>query len=189
MCVGNWVERKGILQLLDAFAALPAGAATLHLAGDTRADPTYTVRVRARLSQPDLRGRVVVHGPLPLEEVAGLYATANAFVLPSLKEPYGTVYGEAMAFGLPVAGWRAGNLPYLADDGREGLLVPLGDIAGLTAALRRLAFDEELRRRLGEAARARALSPTWEQSAGVFFGTIRQVVERSNPAVARKPGG
>ena len=40
-------------------------------------------------------------------------------MLPSWKEPYGTVYGEAMACGLPVVGWRAGNLPYLADDDRE----------------------------------------------------------------------
>ena len=35
LCVGNWVERKGILSLLEAFAALDADAATLHLVGDT----------------------------------------------------------------------------------------------------------------------------------------------------------
>jgi len=49
-------------------------------------------------------------------------------VLPSLKEPYGTVYGEAMAFGLPVVGWRAGNLPYLAEDEQEGLILAPGDV-------------------------------------------------------------
>lgn len=190
VCVGNWVERKGILQLLDAFAELPAGAATLHLAGDTGGEPRYAARVRDRLSQPDLSGRVVVHGPLPVGEVAGLYAAGDAFVLPSLKEPYGTVYGEAMAFGLPVVGWRAGNLPYLAKDGQEGLIVPPGDIAGLTNALRRLAEDKELRKRLGEAARARALTrPTWEQSADLFFNLIRQLAERSPRPTSRTSGG
>src|SRR5215207_6913121 len=92
LCVANWVERKGIHSLLDAFARLPADVATLHLAGDDRADPKYAAQVRARLARPDLAGRVVVHGPLPLERVGALYQAADAFVLPSLKEPYGTVY-------------------------------------------------------------------------------------------------
>lgn len=178
LCVGNWVARKGLHFLLDAFARLPADAATLHLAGDDRAEPAYAARLRARLAQPDLTGRVVVHGPLSREAVAALYAAADAFVLPSLKEPYGTVYGEAMAAGLPVVGWRAGNLPYLADDGREGLLASPGDVAALAAALARLADDATLRQRLGDAARRRALTrPTWAESARRFFDTIREVIE------------
>jgi glycosyltransferase involved in cell wall biosynthesis len=177
LCVGNWLERKGIETLLDAFAGIDEPAATLHLVGDTEADPTYAVRVRARLAQPDLHRRVIVHGPLALDEVAAMYAAADAFVLPSLKEPYGTVYGEAMAYGLPVVGWRAGNLPYLADHEREGLLVPPGDRQGLTAAIQRLADDADLRTRLGSAARARALRrPTWDEVAGLFFDQLREVV-------------
>jgi glycosyltransferase involved in cell wall biosynthesis len=73
--------------------------------------------VRARLSAADLAGRVVVHGPLPVAQVAAYYAAADAFVLASSREPYGTVYGEAMAAGLPVVGYAAGNLPHLARDG------------------------------------------------------------------------
>jgi glycosyltransferase involved in cell wall biosynthesis len=127
------------------------------------------------LTQHDLADRVVVHGPLPLEGVAALYQGADVFVLPSLKEPYGTVYGEAMAAGLPVVGWRAGNLPYLADDGKEGLLAEPGDLAALARALERLACDEPLRRRLGEAAQQRARTrPTWEETAALFFQTVRE---------------
>src|SRR5215207_5736591 len=131
LAVGNWVERKGILSLLDAFARLDSGLATLHLVGDDRVDAAYGRRVRQRLNQQDLQGRVEVHGPRSLEEVAAFYAAADVFVLPSLKEPYGTVYGEAMAFGLPVVGWRAGNLPFLAEHEREGLLAEPGDLDGL----------------------------------------------------------
>ena len=177
LCVANWVERKGIHSLLQAFARLPDDAATLHLAGDDRAEPRYAARLRDRLARPDLAGRVVVHGPLPVERVAALYEAADAFVLPSLKEPYGTVYGEAMTFGLPVVGWRAGNLPYLADHEREGLLVAPGDLQGLAAALLRLADDPPLRVRLGAAARARALTrPTWEESGALFFETVHDAV-------------
>jgi glycosyltransferase involved in cell wall biosynthesis len=175
LCVGNWVERKGIVSLLDAFAGVERDTATLHLVGDTQADPRYASRVRARLAHPDLMGRVTVHGPLTLSEVAAMYAAADAFVLPSLKEPYGTVYGEAMAYGLPVVGWRAGNLPYLADNDKEGLLVEPEDLASLTTALQRLANDASLRARLGAAARQRALSrPTWNDVAGMFFGQLRE---------------
>ena len=97
-------------------------------------------------------------------------------MLTSLKEPYGTVYGEAMAAGLPVVGWDAGNLPYLARDGHEGLLVPPGDVTGLSHALRRLATDARYRATLGEAAGRRAMRlPTWEQSAARFFAELREV--------------
>lgn len=177
LCVGNWVERKGIHSLLDAFARLPPETATLHLAGDDRIDPEYSVRLRSRLTAPDLAGRVVMHGRLLVEEVAALYQAADAFVLPSIKEPYGTVYGEAMAYGLPVVGWRAGNLPYLVEHEREGLLLPPGDVAGLAHALAWLADDPALRRQLGEAGRRRALTrPTWEETAALFFESVREVL-------------
>jgi glycosyltransferase involved in cell wall biosynthesis len=175
LCVANWIARKGVLELLEAVAGLPDGLATLHLAGDDRADRRYGARVRERLARPDLAGRVVVHGPLPAERVAALYQEADVFVLPSLREPYGTVWGEAMAAGLPVVGWRAGNLPHLATDGREGLLADPGDVAALRDALARLAGDEGLRLALGAAAARRAADrPTWAQSATLFFAALRE---------------
>jgi glycosyltransferase involved in cell wall biosynthesis len=175
LCVANWVERKGVLELLEAVARLPEGLATLHLAGDDHADPRYGERVRRRLSRPDLAGRVVVHGPLPAERVAALYQAADVFALPSLREPYGTVLGEAMAAGLPVVGWRAGNLPHLATDGLQGRLVAPGDVAALSAALAELAGDEGLRRRMGVAAWRRAAArPTWSRSAALFFAALRE---------------
>lgn len=182
LSVGNWVARKDLLSLLEAVARLPQDAATLHLVGDIETDPAYATRVRRRLAQSDLARRVVVHGPRSRQEVAALYAASDAFALTSLKEPYGTVYGEAMAAGLPVVGWRAGNLPYLAEHEREGLLAPPGDIAGLSALLLRLAEDDELRIRLGAAARLRAEGrPTWEEVAALFFGTLAEVIEAHQP--------
>jgi glycosyltransferase involved in cell wall biosynthesis len=180
LSVGNWVARKGLLDLLDAVAHLPAEAVTLHLVGDTRVEPAYTARVRLRLAAPDLAGRVVVHGPRSPAEVAGLYRAADVFALASLREPYGTVYGEAMAAGLPVVGWAAGNLPHLARDGVEGLVVPPGDGPALVAALRSLAFDEPLRRRLAAAAARRAATfPTWDDTARMLFTELRAVVKQA----------
>jgi glycosyltransferase involved in cell wall biosynthesis len=179
LTVANWLPQKGILELLDAFARLPDDAGTLHLAGDASTEARYATRVWSRLAQSDLAGRVVVHGPLAREDVADLYRAADVFVLPAIRETYGTVWGEAMAFGLPVVGWCAGNLPHLAGDEREGLLVAPGDVAALSEALLRLALDSHLQARLGAAARRRALArPTWEASAALFFAAIREEVER-----------
>jgi Glycosyl transferases group 1 len=176
LSVGNWVARKGTLDLLEAFGRLSPGLATLHLVGRTDVDRRYAARVRARLARADLTGRVVVHGPVTRGDVARLYRSADVFVLPSYREPYGTVYGEAMAAGLPVAGWRAGNLAHLAQDGREGRVLEPGDIAGLSAALRRLAEDPGHRERLAEAARERGQRlPTWSDTAERFFGLLREL--------------
>jgi glycosyltransferase involved in cell wall biosynthesis len=178
LSVGNWVARKGTLELLDAFAIVPPDLATLHLVGRTDVDHRYAAGVRARLGRPDLAGRVVVHGPVTRGEVASLYGSADVFVLPSYREPYGTVYGEAMAAGLPVVGWRAGNLAHLARDGTEGRVLEPGDIAGLASALERLAADADYRQRLAAAALARGRRlPTWNDTARRFFGVLRELAD------------
>jgi glycosyltransferase involved in cell wall biosynthesis len=186
LSVGNWVARKGLLDLLEAVSRLPGDSVTLHLVGDPEAEPAYAAAVRARLAASDLAGRVVVHGPLPTAQVAAFYAAADAFALASSREPYGTVYGEAMAVGLPVVGYAAGNLPHLARHGQEGLVVPPGDVAALTAALGQLADDERLRARLGAAAARRAGTfPTWDQTAAALFAELRTVAGRGAPGSER----
>jgi len=171
LCVANWLPNKGILELLDAAATLPPGMLRLHLAGDERTDTAYGQRVLRRID--DLPGQVVRHGPCNDAEVGVLYRSADLFVLPSRWETYGTAYAEAMDAGLPVIGWRSGNLPHLVDDGKQGIVITPGDIGALAGALRRLAGDEPERQRMGAAAARRALSlPTWEQSAQQFYDIL-----------------
>jgi glycosyltransferase involved in cell wall biosynthesis len=178
LSVGNWVARKGLLDLLDAVAALPENSVTLHLVGDTEAEPSYARRVRLRLADPKLANRVVVHGRLSPDQVAGFYRAADMFALTSVREPYGTVYGEAMSYGLPVLGWDAGNLPYLARDRVDGRAIPLGDTAALAAAIAELAANEPLRQRMGAAAAQRAAAfPTWQDTGRMLFSELRAVVQ------------
>jgi glycosyltransferase involved in cell wall biosynthesis len=171
LCVANWLPNKGILELLDAVAALPAGLLRLHFAGDERTHTAYGQRVIHRVG--DLPDRVIRHGSCDDAEVGRLYRSADMFVLPSWWETYGTAFAEAMDAGLPVIGWRRGNLPYLVDDGKQGIVITPGDIPALSSALRRLAEDEPERRRMGAAAARHAQSlPTWEQSAQQFFAIL-----------------
>ncbi len=173
LCVSNWLRNKGIDFILEALAQLPAETATLHLVGDDRRDHRYARELRRHLGRDDLRNRVVVHGSLAQSALAGLYRGADVFVLPSLHEAYGAVCAEAMTVGLPVIASRTDNLPYLLRDGVDGLLVKAGDANGLASAVRTLAEDPELRRRLGNSAQRRALElPTWEEAADRFFDEV-----------------
>lgn len=183
LSVANWLPRKGVMELLEAVAAMRPDLVTLHLVGDMNVDPPYARKLRTRLGEPDLAGRVVVHGVVPPAVVVAMYAAADVFVLPSFVEPYGTVWGEAMAAGLPVIGWRAGNLPYLADHEREALMAPIGDVSALAELLTRAAEDDDLRVRIGRAAAARAATrPTWDETAEIFFGVIADVLARRRRA-------
>ena len=173
LSVANWYPNKGVLQLLEAFAALPVEMATLHLAGRVDVDPVYSGHVSARLAQPDLAGRVVVHGAVDLPTVAALYAGADAFALATASEGYATVFAEALAAGLPVVGWRRPFLQHFVRDGVEGRLAEPGDVPALTGALADVLGDRQRRAGFAAAAtrRGRAL-PTWADTAKGFFAVV-----------------
>jgi glycosyltransferase involved in cell wall biosynthesis len=77
----------------------------------------------------------------------------DIFFQPSLWEAMSVVTLEAMAAGKPVVATRVGEAPHVIDDGIDGLLVDPQDVDGMTAALRRLVDDPQLRTRMGTAAR------------------------------------
>jgi glycosyltransferase involved in cell wall biosynthesis len=138
--VGGDFERKGGRDLLDAVAGLDVPFA-LHVVtkSDVPARPGVTVH------------RDIDPGSPRLDD---LYATSDAFVLPTGADASPHVIIEAMAAGLPVISTPTGAIPEMV--GEAGELVPAGDSAALRAAIERLA-DPEVRARLGAAARARAV--------------------------------
>ena len=84
----------------------------------------------------------------------------DVLVFPSeWDEPFAAVPIEAMSAGMAVVATTAGGTPEAIVDGETGLLVPPRDPDALAAALRRLAGDEELRRRLGRKAAERRARP------------------------------
>jgi glycosyltransferase involved in cell wall biosynthesis len=89
-------------------------------------------------------------------ELGPYYERASVVVCPSHREGYGVVAREAMAYGRPVVASAVGGLVDAVEDEVTGLLVPPADAEALRAAIERLLGDEELRLRLGNAARGRA---------------------------------
>jgi glycosyltransferase involved in cell wall biosynthesis len=180
LCVAQWIPRKGILELVRAWALHERPGASLELVGETDADPGYAASVRAAISDaPD--ASIAVKGPVDDAALAAAYAAADLFVLPSRYEGYGVVYAEALAQGLPVVACDAGPVPELL--GREAaLLVPPGDVEALSGALDLLLNDAGRRGRMSSAARRRAEAlPRWEDTAASFLLVLRELVaERSS---------
>jgi rhamnosyl/mannosyltransferase len=103
--------------------------------------------------------RVHLLGRVENDLLAACYHAAQVFVLPSVgrNEAFGLVQVEAMAAGLPVINTRLDSgVPYVSLHEQTGLTVPPRDSDALAAALNRLLDNSELRRSLGDAARARA---------------------------------
>jgi glycosyltransferase involved in cell wall biosynthesis len=83
-----------------------------------------------------------------------VYGACDLFVLPSENEPWGLAVNEAMCAGLPiVASSEIGCVPDLVQDGRNGRTFSVGNVEGLTEALRPLLTDLELRQRMGATSR------------------------------------
>lgn len=83
-------------------------------------------------------------------DVARMMAAADVFAMPSLEEPFGLVFLEAMAMGLPVIALASGGVPEVIEHARSGLLSPPGDLADLVENTLALISDPERRRRMGE---------------------------------------
>ncbi len=102
-------------------------------------------------------------GFLPHDQLEQRYARAAVVACPSHREGFGVVCAEAMAHARPVVAGDVGGLRDLVVHEETGLLVPPGDVAALREALSRLLGDADLRRRFGEAGRARIAERfTWQ---------------------------
>jgi len=153
---GRLVEEKGLNILLDACAALGGDWRLLLLGGGP-----LRAELQAQAGRLGLAGRVTFAPQVPSAAMPGYYHQIDMLALPSLtrpnwKEQFGRVLVEAMASGVPVVGSDSGAIPGVIGDG--GLVVPEGDRAALTAALRRLRDEPGLAVDLAARGRARALA-------------------------------
>lgn len=171
--VGLEFARKGGLVLLDAFARV------------RRAFPKARLLIAG--PPPPRRGPVPLGvaylGRVALTELPALLSQATVFTMPTLAEPYGIAFLDAMACGVPCVGTRIEAVPEIVRDGETGLLVPPGDPAALAEALERLLSDPPLARAMGARGRARV-------SSGGLWSHVAVRIERAlmrAPAPRGKP--
>lgn len=146
------VGRVSVEKNLEAFLALDLPGSKVVVGGGPALGPLAA-------KYPE----VVFTGPKIGEELAGLYAAADVFVFPSRTDTFGNVILEALASGVPVAAYPVmGPIDILGDHPEAGALSD--DLR--QAALAALECSRE-------AARALALSYSWEASARQFYDNMR----------------
>ena len=175
LAVARLVERKGLGDLIRALVLLERGRFELEIVGGgadervlrdlaTRLGVARDVRFTGALSRPD---------------VARRYREADLFTLPSSAESFGNVFAEALASGLPIVGTAVGGIPDLVEHGRNGLLVPPGDVHALAGAIRYLADDPELRAEMTLRNRAKAEATLeWAQVTRRYLSIFEAIQHR-----------
>ncbi len=188
LTVGGIEPRKGSLTLLEGFAQLraltPDREPLLIVAGGaTLFDYRHEVeRFRARVAELGLEQHVRVMGSLPDAEHERLFRAADVFAFPSTKEGFGLAALEALACGLPVVASDLDALRTFMQDGRNALLVPVGNGPALGAALARVASDDALREQLRAGGLEVAGAYTWDEAAVAHERVYRDVLHAPQPA-------
>jgi len=147
--VARLVRKKGHEDLLRAFAAIEDSEWRLVLCGEGP--------LRGQLEELAARLGIVdrVHFAGTVRDIGGWYARAGIFAFTSYFEGFPNALAEAMVAGLPVVSYDCPTGPSdLIRDGRNGILVPLGDIQSFSAALQRLMKEPALAARMGSEAMA-----------------------------------
>jgi glycogen synthase len=159
--VGRLELRKGIDVLLDVAAEFLQEGIDVEfwIAGDkthvTRDGQTEEEIFQAKVQDEAALRRIHFLGSVSEGELRWLYSNCDVLVVPSRFESFGLIFIEAMMFEKPVIGCKAGGMEEVITDGETGLLVAPGDRDELAAAMRRLAVDGALRRKIGRRGRSR----------------------------------
>jgi len=168
--LGTLQPRKNLARLVRAYAALETDR-VLVLAG--KRGWLYG-EILSQVQREGLDARVLLPGYVADEDKAALLSGATAFVFPSLYEGFGLPVVEAQSCGCPVVTSATSSLAEVAGDG--ALIVDPEDEAAISAAMRRLASEPELRRSLAERGLTNSRRFSWTTCARTVLGVIREVV-------------
>ena len=153
---GQILPHKGVLEFVRAGRLALASTSDMRFVVAGAGSPEFLESVRGEIAAGEGVDRF--HLLPPRASTTELLAASDlACLCTTTPDPLPRTVLEAMAAGLPVAAFRSGGTPEMVLDGESGLLVDVGDVAGLAGAMARLAGDAALRASMGAAGKARAL--------------------------------
>lgn len=172
--VGRLVPHKQVEHAVDTVVALRREFPTLTL--DVVGGGWWTEQLQAYVDAAGASEYVRLLGHVSEEDKQAVYARSWMMLLPSLKEGWGLVVGEAAMHSTPTIAYRsAGGTTESIADGRSGVLVDtFAEFRDTTAALLR---DDERRHALGEGALAMSHSYTWEHGQESFASVVEAALE------------
>ena len=182
--VAHLTAKKGHGWFLETVAPLSARFPALRvvLVGEGQGRAALETQARAL----GLGERVMFAGFCP--DVVPHMAAMDVVVLPAIaKEGFGRVLVEAGALEKPVVGSDVGGIGEAIVPGQTGFLVAPGEVAQLSAALEKLLESAPLRREMGRAGRARALSHfSQERMVAETEGVYRELIAARKPVAERE---
>lgn len=148
---GKLMHRKNPLLLVEAYAALSQGCDKLPAYLIVVGDGEERSAVLNRAAELNCDSHVRVVGFKNQSELPSYFALCDLFVMPSSKEPFGLVINEVMNAGKAIISTdEVGATRDLVHEGRNGLVVPAGNVEALACALRRAIADREELQRMGK---------------------------------------
>ena len=183
--VGRIEPLKGLDILIGALAGIEDSSDTrlVIVGGELEADGEIN-RLRAQVRNLNLEEKVTFTGAVSHADLPVYYNSADVFVLPSYHESFGLVALEAMACGTPVAASRVGGLTSFVEEGVTGYLIPWHCPEPFAQRIDVLLSNPTLRKRMGEAARARALEMTWTTTANRMLDVYLSVMSPAFESMA-----
>lgn len=182
---GQWVPRKGLATLLEAWLAVKRSLpeAELCLAGGphlwrVHEPPPGSAEIAERVESMERQSLLCRTGMYKRNEMPGFWNSVSVAVVPSSYEPFGLVALEALACGVPVVASEVGGLREIVVDKECGLLVPPNDSERLAAALITILTDQDLRGRLSHGARKRAEEFSLDRRAEAFLKLLADRSQR-----------
>jgi GT2 family glycosyltransferase/glycosyltransferase involved in cell wall biosynthesis len=147
--LGQIIARKGLDVLVEALLGLSGSAWELRIYGEVH-DQGFFNRILERI-----RGNSSFKymGPYTAEDLSELYSGIDVAVIPSRKENYPLTLLEALSSGTPVIASDVGGVKEMIEDGKEGLLFPMGDVAGLMRQISVMLEDPDRIHQMREAIR------------------------------------
>jgi len=180
--VGRLVWQKGLAELFGAARRLRRTRPRVVVVVVGPSDPSKADGLRpADIAAAQSIGNVVFLGAR--RDVEVLYRGFDVFVLPSYREGFPRSAMEAAACGLPVVASDIRGCRQVVDPGTTGLLVAAREATALAEAIEELVDDEDRRRAMGRAGRAKAEAQFDDRQ---VVTTTLAVYER---LLARRPGG
>lgn len=189
--VGNVRHIKGYEVLVDAAATLMRAGIDVNIAIAGKAGNDVHRKLLDQAAALGLDDRIHYLGFR--DDAAELYRTFDIYALTSHSEGFPLSMIQALASGLPVVATRCGGPEEMVEDGVDGFLVERGSGIAVADALAKLIGDEALRRRMGAAAREKAVS-RFSTAAMIseyeaLYDTITRVRTRAlSPAVPASVG-
>jgi len=181
LCVGRLAPEKNLNDLVSAYQAMRRiqPRTRLVIVGDGPA------RQALQAACPD----AILAGSRTGEDLPVHYASADAFLFPSLTETFGNVTPEAMASGLPVLAYDYAAAAQLIEPGDNGLLATYGAAQDFISLAERLVADPQHARRMGGAARRTAERLAWDTVIGQVEALFNAVARggEGGPAMALSP--